>query len=60
MVETAENGRAGLAACARFSPHVVITDIRMPEMDGISLLKEIKKSFHSCFPEKIKCRFKPT
>jgi CheY-like chemotaxis protein len=52
MVETAQNGRAGLAACARFSPHVVITDIHMPEMDGISLLKEIKKAFILVFRKK--------
>ena len=31
-----------MKACARFSPQIVITDIRMPRMDGIAVLKQIK------------------
>lgn len=44
-VQTAENGEMGLAACRQFSPHIVITDIRMPGMDGIALLEAVKTEF---------------
>lgn len=42
-VEPAENAAKALAAVARFRPDLVITDLRMPEMDGISLLKELQR-----------------
>ena len=41
-VETAENGRAGLKACASFLPQIVITDVKMPGMDGLSVLETIR------------------
>ena len=43
LVETAENGREGLEKIKKQSPDVVITDIHMPEIDGFTLLKEVKK-----------------
>ncbi len=42
QVETAADGVEGIHACREFQPHVVITDIRMPRMDGIQVLEEIK------------------
>ncbi len=42
-VEPAENALKALAAVARFRPDLVITDLRMPEMDGISLLRELQR-----------------
>jgi PAS domain S-box-containing protein len=42
-VETAENGQAALALFDEFQPQVVFTDIKMPVMDGIELLKGIKE-----------------
>lgn len=42
QVDTAADGVLGLEACRNFDPHVVITDIRMPRMDGIEVLEEIK------------------
>jgi len=41
-VDTADCGRLALDACVRSRPNLVITDLRMPDMDGLSLLKEIK------------------
>ncbi|WP_285905848.1 response regulator [Pseudodesulfovibrio pelocollis] len=39
----AENGREGLELFKQESPSLVLTDIKMPVMDGIEVLKEIKK-----------------
>lgn len=41
--EGAENSPAGLAKVHSFSPDVIILDIKMPEMDGYSILEHIKK-----------------
>ncbi|MDD3311623.1 response regulator [Pseudodesulfovibrio sp.] len=40
---TAENGRDGVEAFERESPGLVLTDIKMPVMDGIEVLKAIKR-----------------
>lgn len=42
-VTTAENGDEALKKFCRELPPIVLTDIKMPGMDGISLLKEIKQ-----------------
>ena len=42
-VTTAENGRAALRIFREESPAIVLTDIKMPEMDGIELLRRIKE-----------------
>ena len=34
----AENGEQGLALIQRVQPDVIITDVRMPAMDGLSML----------------------
>jgi two-component system response regulator GlrR len=41
-VEAVESASAALAALARVRPDLVITDLRMDQMDGIGLLKEIQ------------------
>ena len=40
----AANGRAGLKAFETHRPDLVITDILMPEMEGIQTIMEMKKS----------------
>ncbi|EPR37313.1 response regulator receiver protein [Desulfovibrio sp. X2] len=40
----AENGADGLELFAREAPPVVLTDIKMPGMDGIEVLKRIKQA----------------
>ncbi len=40
---TAENGQDGLDLFKQERPGLVLTDIKMPVMDGIEVLKEIKK-----------------
>jgi len=42
-VVTAYDGENGLRLCEEISPHIVITDIRMPKMDGIQVLEAVKK-----------------
>mgnify|MGYP000211977256 CR=1 FL=1 len=43
VVAEAENGKVGVAAYQKFKPDIVTMDITMPEMDGITAVKEIKK-----------------
>jgi CheY-like chemotaxis protein len=40
----AVNGKEGLEMVRKAKPHLVITDLSMPVMDGFTLLKEIKKN----------------
>jgi signal transduction histidine kinase len=43
-VYTAENGARGLELCGEIDPQIVITDVRMPVMDGIAVLERIKQT----------------
>jgi DNA-binding NtrC family response regulator len=43
-VKTAENGVEGLEAIASFHPVVVLSDLRMPRMGGLELLKAVRGS----------------
>ncbi len=40
----AANGKEGLKMVEKHAPDVVVSDILMPEMDGIGFLREIRKS----------------
>ena len=44
QARTAHDGRTALELIREEPPHVVVLDIIMPEIDGIQLLKEIKKT----------------
>jgi two-component system response regulator GlrR len=41
-VEAVENGALALAVVSRFRPDLVISDLRMDQLDGIGLLKELQ------------------
>lgn len=44
-VRTADSGREALSTLAQIHPDLVVTDLRMPDMDGIQLLSEISQRF---------------
>ncbi|MFA6504876.1 MAG: response regulator [Treponemataceae bacterium] len=44
FLEEAINGRHALEIIARESPDIIITDMSMPEMDGVELIRRVKAS----------------
>lgn len=42
---TASNGRDALNLIEKLSPHIIITDLKMPIMDGLELMKECQKKY---------------
>jgi len=44
-VRTAEHGLAALAAIAMKPPDVVLTDLQMPELDGLALVEAIRRDY---------------
>jgi two-component system response regulator GlrR len=46
-VEPADSAARALEAVGRFRPDLVITDLRMAEMDGIALLRELQRRWPS-------------
>ena len=42
VVAEAANGRQALELCRRHRPHLVLMDLRMPEMDGVTATQKIK------------------
>jgi len=43
VAETCEGGEEALSAIVRHSPHLVVTDLRMPGVDGLALIAQTKK-----------------
>lgn len=41
-VVQAENGRDALAKLAGAAPHLIVCDVNMPVMDGLTFIKELK------------------
>jgi len=47
IVDTAGNGKEALESVMRSPPALVVTDIVMPEFDGIELLKALRSTHHT-------------
>ena len=59
VVGEAENGREAIELCEQLSPQVVLMDVTMPEMDGVTATRAIKQKLPeiqiivlTSFPEK--------
>lgn len=54
LLPSARNGRIGLEHALRYRPDIVLTDIKMPVMTGLDMMKEIREKFPgpnlSCLP----------
>jgi len=46
-VSCAENGKAALDILSEHSPDLILTDVLMPQMDGFSLFKEIRRAYET-------------
>ncbi len=44
QVQDAENGRVALEKASDFGPDLVITDLNMPEMNGITLVQNLRRN----------------
>ena len=44
LIHTAESGRSALAQLPQVKPDIVILDIKMPEMDGLEVLRRLKQA----------------
>jgi DNA-binding NarL/FixJ family response regulator len=47
VVDEASNGLEAVEVVGKNSPHLLIVDIRMPKMNGIEVVKEIKTNFNN-------------
>src|SRR5262245_50461880 len=45
VVHTVENGAAALDSIATVWPDVVLTDLQMPELDGLALVEAIRRDY---------------
>lgn len=45
VIGTAQDGREGLALIRELKPDIVISDIRMPNMDGLTMLAALRSEF---------------
>ncbi|MBD1871064.1 response regulator transcription factor [Oculatella sp. FACHB-28] len=43
LVVSAEDGRKALAMVDQYQPHLIVTDITMPQMDGYELVRQVRR-----------------
>lgn len=43
-IQVADNGKIGLEMCETLYPDIIISDVMMPEMDGIEMCKKIREN----------------
>ena len=48
VVAVCADGREGVEAIEAHRPHIVLTDVSMPNMDGIALLKYVREKRIAC------------
>jgi two-component system, NarL family, response regulator LiaR len=60
VVGEAENGREAIELCGQLKPNVILMDLTMPEMDGVTATRAIKQKWPqvqvivlTSFPEKV-------
>lgn len=46
-IHVAKNGRSGLEMAIRIVPDIILSDIMMPELDGIAMLDKLKKDIRT-------------
>ena len=56
QVLVADNGREGLDLIRREHPDVVLLDLRLPEMDGLEVLRHVREFFRLSRVSKSRCR----
>ena len=49
VVGEASNGEEGLQAARRYAPTLIITDLKMPKMDGIEMLRCLREEGNNAF-----------
>ena len=42
-MDVAEDGQSGLETAIRDQPHVIVSDLNMPGMNGLEMVKELRK-----------------
>ncbi|WP_420264831.1 sigma-54-dependent transcriptional regulator [Candidatus Magnetominusculus dajiuhuensis] len=42
-IKTASNGRDALSVCEHYMPHLILLDLKMPQMDGIAFIEEFRR-----------------
>lgn len=45
LIGTAQNGQEGLVLINAYRPDIVITDVKMPVMDGIEMIEKAQKMY---------------
>ena len=48
VVGKADNGQSGFELICRERPDLIIVDIRMPDMDGLTMIRKLKEEKVSC------------